>query len=371
VKPLLGLAVLLSAAAAAGQTVGRVLEKNPPDSAGAAMPAQEPCAFPAAPNGIHPAVVRIIVPDRGSTSLGSGSLVAVSQNHGLVVTNWHVVRDATGPITVAFPDGFRSLATVLQIDRDWDLAALAIWRPNVEPIPLAAGAPQLGEPLAIAGYGDGPYRALAGRCTQYVSPGGNQPFEMVELSVAARNGDSGGPILNTRGELAGVLFGSARGETTGSYCGRVRWFLTPAMESFWRLPPAGTMIAAQGTANPRNEPSATAAVSSPSRPVAMASAGATPAGVPIRGGQAAQSAAVMPRQTAVSIPVRPTAMPIVSESGVPVALHAPPADADRQSPSEASFWEQVKNVLAAIGAVAILLHSLRLLASAPKPSPEP
>ena len=43
---------------------------------------------------------------------------------------------------------------------------------------------------------------------------------MVELAAPARNGDSGGPILNSRGELAGVLFGSAFGRTTGSYCGR-------------------------------------------------------------------------------------------------------------------------------------------------------
>ena len=46
------------------------------------------------------------------------------------------------------------------------------------------------------------------------------PVEMVELSAAARKGDSGGPILNSRGELAGVLFGAGFGRTTGSYCGR-------------------------------------------------------------------------------------------------------------------------------------------------------
>ena len=221
-KPFFGLAVLLSAAAATGQTAGRV--SNPSYGAGAALPWQQPCPFPTAPGGIHPAVVRVIVPDRGSTSLGSGSLVAVSQNHGLVVTNWHVIRDAAGPITVAFPDGFRSLATVLRIDRDWDLAALAIWRPNVQPIPLAASAPQLGEPLAIAGYGEGPYRAIAGRCTQYVSPGQGQPFEMVELSAprgtatrADRSSIAGGswpacslgrPGARPRGATAGGCSGS-------------------------------------------------------------------------------------------------------------------------------------------------------------------
>ena len=58
---------------------------------------------------------------------------------------------------------------------------------------------------------------------------------MVELSAAGANGDSGGPILNSRGELAGVLFGTAFGRTTGSYCGRVRWFLASVEGDFRNL----------------------------------------------------------------------------------------------------------------------------------------
>jgi S1-C subfamily serine protease len=85
--------------------------------------------------------------------------------------------------------------------------------------------------LTIAGYGSGDYRAAAGRCTQYVAPDSNQPFEMVELDTAARQGDSGGPIFNSRGELAGVLFGTGHGTTSGSYCGRVRGFLESVLPS--------------------------------------------------------------------------------------------------------------------------------------------
>jgi hypothetical protein len=364
VKPLLGLAVLLSAAAAAGQ--------NPPSG-----PWQQPPSSAASrsPNGVHPAVVRIFVPDRDSTSLGSGALVAVSQYHGLVVTNWHVVRDAAGPITVAFPDGFRSPATLLRTDKDWDLAALAIWRPNVPPIPLAEAPPQLGEPLAIAGYGDGPYRAIAGRCTQYVSPGGNLPYEMVELSAPARNGDSGGPIFNSRGELAGVLFGSARGETTGSYCGRVRWFLTLVMSDFQRLQPDATMIAAT-TGSDRGGAVSTPAggttqTRSPAGPMPLASIPAAQG----RGGQVAMpytstspvawptSTRPVPGQSVAGQRGVPGPLPLVPESGIPAALQAPAAEGVPQTPSEAGFWEQVKNVLAAVGAVAILFHALRLLAA--------
>ena len=184
-----------------------------------------------APQIPHPAVARIIVPERDGTSLGSGTLVDVTGDYGLVITNWHVVSDGSGVITVVFPDGFRTAAQLIKVDRTWDLAALAVWKPHATPVPLASTPPRPGEPLTIAGYGSGDYRAAAGRCTQYVAPDSNQPFEMVELDTAARQGDSGGPIFNSRGELAGVLFGAGHGTTSGSYCGRVRGFLESVLPS--------------------------------------------------------------------------------------------------------------------------------------------
>src|SRR5688500_15998564 len=45
----------------------------------------------------HPAVARIVVPEGdGATSYGSGTLIDARDQFGLVVTNWHVVRDGTG-----------------------------------------------------------------------------------------------------------------------------------------------------------------------------------------------------------------------------------------------------------------------------------
>lgn len=173
----------------------------------------------------HPAVVRVVVPEGEATSFGSGTLVDVREQFGLVITNWHVVRDAKGPIEVIFPSGLSSKARALKVDPDWDLAALVIWRPQVEPVKIAAAAPQPGDRLTICGYGPGIYRSATGRCTQYYSPKVNLPQQMVELDVEARQGDSGGPIFNDRGELAGVLFGAGQGTTLGSFGGRVETFL--------------------------------------------------------------------------------------------------------------------------------------------------
>jgi hypothetical protein len=152
-------------------------------------------------------------------------LIDVRDQYGLVVTNWHVVRDSRGVVEVVFPDGFRSHARPLKVDSNWDLAALVIWRPPIEPVKIASQPPRPGDALTIHGYGQGRYRSATGRCTTYYAPHPNFPHEMVELDVEARQGDSGGPIFNQSGELAGVLFGAGQGTTLGSFAPRVSNFL--------------------------------------------------------------------------------------------------------------------------------------------------
>ncbi len=173
----------------------------------------------------HPSVTRIVAPDEGGVSLGSGVLVDMNQSQGLVLTNWHVIRDTRSAVLVQFPDGFQSAGTVIRHDEAWDLAALVIWKPQATPIPLADQPPQIGELLTIAGFGRGAYRAETGPCTEYLSPGTGYAKELVELSATARQGDSGGPILNADGKLAGVLFGQSNGRTIGSCSTRVKEFL--------------------------------------------------------------------------------------------------------------------------------------------------
>lgn len=318
----------------------------------------------------HPAVVRVIAPARDSMSLGSGSLVAVNETHGLVITNWHVVCEATGQITVVFPDGFRSPASVLRTDRDWDLAALAIWRPQAPPVALAHQAPRQGETLTIAGYGSDSYRAVSGRCTQYVSPGANRPFEMVELSAGARQGDSGGPILNARGELAGVLFGTARGRTTGSHCGRVRWFLAPLGADFPQVSPGGTMLAQQPRVSSELPPRREVAVRQETReqetPLPYAAIGVGQVTAIPEAGSAAPPPQIdegwrrLPPVAAAPAVAAPRGVSAQGDTAVSSGTIVTAAPVD--SP-ETYRMEQIKNVLAVVGGLAIFFHSLRLVSA--------
>ncbi len=325
----------------------------------------------------HPAVVRVIAPERDGASLGSGTLVDVSATHGLVITNWHVVRDAAGNVIVSFPDGFQTPGYVIKTDKDWDLAAVAIWRPRVAPVPISTQPPRPGDVLTIAGYGPGPYRALSGRCTEYLSPGAGFPYEIVELHGAARHGDSGGPIFNSRGELAGVLFGEGGGDTSGSYCGRVRVFLDsigavrapqlPANTLAAAPPPRVTSPAARPTtdvgllpvpqwtgAPAKNE----VAVSSPSTVTALPPVNRLPVTAAIPAPTATSRAAAQPQSV-------PRAFAASSSS---VAGSAPGDNLSRVEPftwedfAGHTLGEQLKTILACAGIILLLLQVVRWVA---------
>ena len=185
----------------------------------------------------HPAVARIRSLESNATSFGSGTLVYRQGKQGILITNYHVIKDAQDDILVTFPNGFRSSAKVVATDPRWDLAALLIWAPEIQPVVITDNPAKPGDTLTIAGYGSGRYQASSGICSQYVSPGKNQPREMVELRTVARQGDSGGPIFNQNGELAGVLFGAGWRTTAGSYSGRVKKFLVPVVARMQQVPP--------------------------------------------------------------------------------------------------------------------------------------
>ena len=188
----------------------------------------------------HPAVVRVIAKSilNQEVSLGSGTLIAKKTNYGFVITNWHVVRDSNGYVTVWFPHGRTYEAAVVAVDDRWDLALLILAEPKaVEPVVISPAIPKIGETYWVAGYrGDGTYRIQGGRFLQFQAPEKYKiEPELIEIGVPSENGDSGGPIFNAKSELAGVLFGSTE-TTMGTHCGRVFKFLEQAAPNVAGLP---------------------------------------------------------------------------------------------------------------------------------------
>jgi 2-alkenal reductase len=157
-----------------------------------------------------PAVVEISVGMRRFESKGSGFLV---DGDGHIVTNSHVVA-SEGDISVKLSDGRTLDATLLGISRADDLAVL-----QVDPAEVARIAPlrladtdqvRTGQ-LAIA-VGS-PFQQFNSVTVGVVSGLGrsqrgdtlNRPIpELVQTDAKLNPGNSGGPLLNARGEVIGV-----------------------------------------------------------------------------------------------------------------------------------------------------------------------
>ena len=187
----------------------------------------------------HPAVVRVIAQHGQITSYGSGTLIAKKPNYGFIITNWHVVSDTNGYVRVRFPDKKEYNAAVVAVDDRWDLALLVIPEPkDVTPVVISSTIPRKGDNYWVAGYrGDGAYRMKGGRCLAFQLPEPDSvDAELIDIGVPAESGDSGGPVFNSRSELAGVLFGSDSVTTVASHCGRVIKFLEQAAPHIASLP---------------------------------------------------------------------------------------------------------------------------------------
>jgi hypothetical protein len=105
------------------------------------------------------------------------------------------------------------------------LSVLAIAPVSVSIVTVANQAPKVGDVLVSAGYGpNGQYATSHGRALGYGSLDG-RTHDVLVMSGSARQGDSGGPIFNAEGELAGVLFGTDGQRVDGVHCLRVRRFL--------------------------------------------------------------------------------------------------------------------------------------------------
>ena len=175
-------------------------------------------------------------------SYGSGTIIHDDGRRALVLSCAHLFREGTGQVQVRFPNGRTVAANAKAIDTTWDLSALEISSVGIDPINLAANAPQPGQRLQSCGFGpNGIYQCNTGSVQGYASGNTGKTYETLCLTGSARDGDSGGPVLNSHGELVGVLWGTDGRTVHATYCGRIRRFLANLLPSLGTSrPPAAT-----------------------------------------------------------------------------------------------------------------------------------
>jgi serine protease Do len=151
-----------------------------------------------------------------STSLGSGVVVS---KEGHILTNHHVIAGMT-EIRVQLTDGRNLAAELIGSDPATDIAVLRIRAANIEPLALGESDDlRVGQQIFAVGN---PYGLEETVTRGIVSAKGrhtasDSSIEYIQHDAAVNEGNSGGPLLNLRGEIVGI--NSAIFSRTGGWQG--------------------------------------------------------------------------------------------------------------------------------------------------------
>ena len=149
-----------------------------------------------------PSVVLIKGTTENGEVAGSGFLIS---SDGKIATNWYVVRDLeVGAVQLESGEIFDSFS-VLAIDERKDLAIIQIPGFDLTPVELGnSNLAQPGDPVLLVGSP----RGLKGTVTTGVVSAIRdlrRGLKVIQTDAAANPGNSGGPLVNSRGEVIGVL----------------------------------------------------------------------------------------------------------------------------------------------------------------------
>ncbi len=152
---------------------------------------------------------------RKINTIGSGFFF---DSAGHVITNYHVVADASEVASVTLPDGRELPATLVGADRRTDIAVLQVKGDGLPVLPsgdsedlmigewvIAIGNPfgtLMGDPQPSVSVGV--VSALHRRVSPRVADGERLYQGMIQTDAAINPGNSGGPLVNAQGKAVGV-----------------------------------------------------------------------------------------------------------------------------------------------------------------------
>ena len=145
-------------------------------------------------------------PKRYFYRFGLGSGVIVDAENGYVLTNWHVVRDADD-IEVILNDERKFDAQWVRTDRQTDLAVIKIKPDRLIAAPLGdSDEMEPGDRVLAIGAPEGlPQTVTAGIISAKGRTTGRGGYEnFIQTDAAINHGNSGGPLVNMRGEVIGI-----------------------------------------------------------------------------------------------------------------------------------------------------------------------
>lgn len=147
----------------------------------------------------------------GQSQSGSGFAVSPTR----VLTNAHVIAGVAEP-AVEMPDGEVLSGRAVHFDPASDLALIAVDGLDVAPLGISEGI-DVGESGYVMGYpAGGPFSAGSAvvqardvSAVNNIYGSSPRPLEIFQLSADVRQGNSGGPLIDQSGDVAGVVFARA------------------------------------------------------------------------------------------------------------------------------------------------------------------
>jgi len=143
------------------------------------------------------------VPQQGQ---GSGFIL---NKDGLILTNAHVLLNNSQRVEVKLSNKNTYKAQVMAVDKNHDLALLKIAAPNLVPATLSNSQNlivgqrvyAIGNPFGLQGTMT---RGIISAIRSIRGPQGNPIEDAIQTDAAVNPGNSGGPLLNSRGEVIGI-----------------------------------------------------------------------------------------------------------------------------------------------------------------------
>jgi serine protease Do len=155
--------------------------------------------------------------------LGSGSGFLISAN-GMIVTNRHVVEKTDVDYTILLNNGKEYSAVVLARDSILDVALIKISASNLPYLQFAdSDKLEVGESVIAIGNALGEFKntvsagVVSGLSRNLSASGGGGYkeflYKVIQTDAAINKGNSGGPLLNLKGEVVGINVAIAQGSS--------------------------------------------------------------------------------------------------------------------------------------------------------------
>ena len=150
------------------------------------------------------ATVYLEMQDSNGVPLGFGSGFFVGDN--LIATNYHVIEGAArGSAKLVGQFSTYTIEGVTATDKTNDLALLKVTVSGIKPLPLGNSSDvKIGETIYVAGNPKG----LEGTFSDGIISSRRDPYtkERLQMTAPISPGSSGGPVLNSKGEVIGISF---------------------------------------------------------------------------------------------------------------------------------------------------------------------